>query len=101
MLKGYWWQYWQPIGANLPPVRVRMPDGTIEERHAVELPSRFDMQIQSWDMALKDTKNADFVVGQVLAADGADRYLLDQIRERTDLPGTLAAVRRLSASSRT
>jgi predicted phage terminase large subunit-like protein len=53
-------------------------------------------KIQSWDMAFKDTKNSDFVVGQIHAADGADRYLLDQIRDRLDLPGTLLAVRRLS-----
>jgi phage terminase large subunit-like protein len=47
-------------------------------------------------MAFKDTRNSDFVVGQILAAHGADRYLLDQIRDRLDLPGTLLAVRRLS-----
>ena len=97
MLKRYWWRFWQPRGANLPPVVVKLPDGTIEQRTAVELPLRFDVQIQSWDMTFKDTKNADFVVGLVLAAHGADRYLLDQIRDRLDLPGTLLAVRRLSA----
>jgi len=74
-----------------------LPDGTIEQRKAIELPNRFELTIQSWDMAFKDTKNSDFVVGQVHAAHGADRYLLDQIRERLDLPGTLLAVRRLSA----
>jgi len=97
MLKRHWWGYWQPCGANLPPVAVKLPNGTIELRKAVELPIRFDGQIQSWDMAFKDTKNADFVVGQVLAAHGADRYLLDQVRDRLDFPGTLLAVRRLSA----
>jgi predicted phage terminase large subunit-like protein len=96
MLKRHWWRYWQPRGANLPPVVVRLPDGTIERRNAVELPSQFDETIQSWDMAFKDTKNSDFVVGQVHAAHGADRYLLDQVRDRLDLPGTLLAVRRLS-----
>jgi len=34
---------------------------------------------------------------RVLAVHGADRYLPDQIRDRLDLPGTLVAVRRLSA----
>jgi len=48
-------------------------------------------------MTFKDTKNSNYVVGQVQAARGADRYLLDQIRDRLDLPGTLLAVRRLSA----
>jgi predicted phage terminase large subunit-like protein len=96
MLKRHWWRYWQPRGANLPPVLVKLPDGGSELRSAVELPSCFDHLIQSWDMALKDTRNSDFVVGQIQAAQGADRYLLDQIRDRLDLPGTLLAVRRLS-----
>src|SRR5450432_1879357 len=74
-----------------------MPDGTIDMRKAVDLPSYFDMRLQTWDMVFKDTKNADFVVGQVQAAHGADRYLLDQVRDRLDFPGTLLAVRRLSA----
>jgi predicted phage terminase large subunit-like protein len=96
MLKRHWWRYWQPRLANLPPVPVRLPDGTIERRTAVELPVHFDQVIQSWDMAFKDTKNSDYVVGQVQAAKGADRYLLEQVRERLDLPGTVQAVRRLS-----
>ena len=33
-----------------------------------------------------------------MAAKGADRYLLDQIRDRLDLPGTVQAVRQLSRS---
>ena len=97
MLKRHWWRYWQPRGANLGPVLVKLPDGTVERRYAVELPDHFDQVIQSWDMAFKDTKNADFVVGQVLAARGADRYLLDQSRDRLDLPSTLLALRRLSS----
>jgi len=51
MLKKYWWRYWKPQGANLPPVAVRMPDGSIEQRVAVDLPINFDMQLQTWDMA--------------------------------------------------
>ena len=96
MLKRHWWRYWQPRRANLPPVLVKLPDGRSELRSAVELPSHLDHLIQSWDMAFKDTPNSDFVVGQIQAAQGADRYLLDQIRDRLDLPGTLLAVRRLS-----
>jgi predicted phage terminase large subunit-like protein len=76
--------------------RAQLPDGTIELRKAVELPLKFDQSIQSWDMTFKGTKNSDYVVGQVLAAVGADRYVLDQIRDRMDMPQTLGAVRRLS-----
>ena len=97
MLKRSWWRYWKPRGLRLPPVPVKMPNGTIEQRIAVDLPEQFDQQHQSWDMAFKDTKNADFVVGQVQAAYGADRYVLDQVRDRMDLPDTLSAVRQLSA----
>jgi predicted phage terminase large subunit-like protein len=97
MLKRHWWRFWQPKGANLPPILIRLPDGTVESCIAVELPDQFDQQIQSWDMAFKDTKNSDFVVGLVLAANGGDRYLLDQTRDRLDLPGTLSAVRRLTS----
>jgi phage terminase large subunit-like protein len=92
MLKKHWWRYWRPRGANLPPVPIKMPDGTIELRKAVDLPIQFDIQLQTWDCSSKETKNADFVVGQVHAARGADRYLLDQVRERLDLPSTLLAV---------
>ena len=53
--------------------------------------------MQSWDTAFKGTENADYVVGQVHEAHRADRYLLDQVRDRMDLPATLLAVRRLSA----
>jgi hypothetical protein len=38
----------------LPPVPVRLPDGTIENRIAEELPRQFDQVIQNWDMALKE-----------------------------------------------
>jgi hypothetical protein len=88
MLKRHWWRFWQPRGANLGPVLVKMLDGNIEQRKAVDLPRRFDSQLQTW--AFKDTRNADFVVGQIHAVHGADRYLLDQIRDRLDLPGNPA-----------
>lgn len=97
MLKKYWWRYQQRREVNLPPVPVRMPDATVEQRKAVDLPSRFDLQLQSWDMAFKDTGKSDFVVGQVPVACGADRYILDRVRDRMDLPATVLAVRRLSA----
>lgn len=97
MLKKYWWRFWQPKGANLRPVQVKLADGSIELRAAVELPADFDVCVQTWDMAFKDTATSDFVVGQVHAAKGADRYILDQMRDRMDFPASLLAVRQLSA----
>lgn len=60
-------------------------------------PARFDEVIQSWDMAFKDLKTSDFVVGQVWGRVGAECYLLDQIRGRLDFPATVQAVRDLKA----
>ena len=97
MLKRHWWNYWQPRGANLPPVPVKLPNGTTEVRKPVDLPDQFQQEIQSWDMSFKGTNDADFVVGQVHAARGADRFLLYQVRGRMDFPQTLLAVRQLSA----
>ena len=83
-------------GAKLPPVAVKMPDGSVDMRQPVELPGRFDQICQSWDMSFKDTKTADYVVGVVLAALGGDRFVLDLVRDRMDLPRTLLEVRTLS-----
>jgi len=60
-------------------------------------PDRFDEIIQSWDMAFKETSSGSYVVGQVWGRIGADKYLLDQVRERMDFPTTVQAVRQLSA----
>jgi hypothetical protein len=68
MLKRHWWQYWQPSGVDLGPVNVKMPDGSLDERKAVNLPGRLDIVLQSWDMVFKDTAKSDYVAGLVLAA---------------------------------
>jgi predicted phage terminase large subunit-like protein len=60
-------------------------------------PAKFDIIIQSWDCAFKDTSSSDYVVGQIWGKIGADKYLLDQVRARMDFPTTLAAIRNLSA----
>jgi predicted phage terminase large subunit-like protein len=81
---------------DLPPVLVRMPDGQLASIQAIPLPEEFDCQIQSWDLAFKDKATSDYVVGQLWAAKGADRFLLDQRRERMDMPQTKEAIRRMS-----
>src|ERR1022692_2815437 len=82
VFKRSWWRYWRPAHRELPPVQVRMADGTVESIAAVSLPERFDQVVQSWDLAFKDLATSDYVVGQVWAARRADRFLLDQRRER-------------------
>lgn len=64
--------------------------------HRHELPDRFDEWAQSWDMAFKDKKDSDFVVGQMWARKGANLFLLDQVRERLSFTGTQQAVLNLS-----
>lgn len=96
IFKRHWFRYWQPRGANLPPVLVRMPDGTIRSIEAIEAPHRVDEQIQSWDCSFKDLQTSDYVVGQVWARFGAIFLLGDQVRARMDCPATLQAIRGLS-----
>ena len=62
-----------------------------------QAPSRFEEIIQSWDCAFKDEQSSDYVVGQVWGRRGADKYLLDQVRDRMDFPSTVRAVESLSA----
>lgn len=73
VFKRAWWQYWKA------------------------LPSRMSEYIQSWDCTFKNINTADYVVGQVWAKKGADRYLLDQVRGRMTFTETLNAIRSLSA----
>lgn len=55
-----------------------------------------DGQIQSWDMAFKDTKASDFVAGQVWGHVGADRYLIDRFKKRVDFVESVRAVETMS-----
>jgi predicted phage terminase large subunit-like protein len=93
----HWWRYWAPAGQPLSPVSVRLPDGLMFECPVTTLPTTFDEVLQSWDLAFKDTAASAYVVGQVWARKGADRFLLDQVRDKIDFPGTIAALKKLSA----
>lgn len=73
LLKRDWWQYYK------------------------QAPTQFDEVIQSWDMTFKETISGSYVVGQIWGRVGANKYLLDQVRDRMDFPTTLSAVRNLSA----
>lgn len=60
-------------------------------------PPKFDQIIQSWDCTFKDTSTSDYVVGHVWGKAGSEYYLIDQVRERMDINGTLSAIQTLSA----
>lgn len=47
---------------------------------------------QSWDLTFKDTKDSDFVVGQVWMRRGAHAFLLDQVRRRMSFTETRDAM---------
>jgi predicted phage terminase large subunit-like protein len=84
ILKRSWWQYYTN------PRVQRTEDGAHRVPNA-------DQVIQSWDMAFKDTKASDFVVGQVWVRRGAKAFLVDQVRDRMDFPAACAAVKAMSA----
>jgi predicted phage terminase large subunit-like protein len=96
IFKKWWWRYWKPKYMDLPPVSVRMLDGTIRRVIAVNLPDDLDMELLSWDMAFKDLTTSDYVAGGAWGVKGADRYLLDQVRERLGFPETVHAVEAMS-----
>ena len=98
MLQPRWWRFHKPRGLVLGPVKLRLPDGSEGEIYAIDLPDKFDAVIQSWDCTFKDRSTSDYVVGQVLARKGADRYLLHQVRDRMDMPRTAQAIRTMSAA---
>ena len=83
-LRRAWWQYYEN------PLWIQMEDGTCRV-------TGFDEIMQSWDMAFKDTKTSDYVVGQIWARKGARFYLLDQVRGRWDFPETSRRVKALTA----
>lgn len=96
MLKKYWWGYWKPKGIDLPPITVRLADGSIKNIYAIDLPDKFDRQLQSWDMTFKDSDGTDFVAAGTWGSYGADIFYLDQMNERMDFPTTLDAVQKFS-----
>ena len=61
------------------------------------MPATFDQVVQSWDMAFKDKKSSDYVVGQVWGRKGANMYLLHQVRGKLTFTETIKRVRDVSA----
>jgi predicted phage terminase large subunit-like protein len=100
ILKTHWWRFWVPKGMleHFPPYKVRMADGTYAVAKVEERPDddEFDEMLQSWDMAFKETKDSDFVVGGVWARLGSRKYLIDQVRDRMSFTRTVNAVVKLS-----
>ncbi len=96
IFKRHWWRYWCYPGQRLQPVTVKDTEGNVLEIEAVPLPDTLDEILQSWDFAFKDKKTSDFVAGQVWGRKGANRFMLDYVKDRLDLPASLNAVRKMS-----
>ena len=96
MLKRTWWRFWIPQGSQLSPVTTRQADGTWFQHPQIELPDQFDEQIQSWDMAFKDTKSSDYVAGGIWAKKQANRFMLDLDWRRMDIVETIKAVKAMT-----
>jgi predicted phage terminase large subunit-like protein len=96
IFKKHWWRYWQFKGQKLPPVTIKMPDGTYKNIEPVELPESFDEMLQSWDCAFKGGHDNDGVSGQVWAKKSADKFLLDRMYDKMTFTQTLQAIRSMS-----
>lgn len=53
---------------------------------------KFDYTVHSWDFSFKRTTDADYTVGQVWGVIGSNRYLIDQCREKMNLPDCIKAM---------
>jgi predicted phage terminase large subunit-like protein len=60
-------------------------------------PESFEQMALSVDCAFKETADSDYVVLQVWGKHGGDFYLLDQVRDRMDINGTIQALQALIA----
>jgi predicted phage terminase large subunit-like protein len=78
-LRQWWRRYHEPLWSQHP------------DRPDAYLVHECDEMLMSWDMAFKDLKSSDFVVGQVYARRGANVYLLDQVHKRLSFTDTLTA----------
>ena len=77
-----WWRFYDEV------LWTQVADGTFR------VPG-YELS-QSWDFAFRDTKQSDYVVGQLWAKKGASSYLVYQVRARLSFTATIDAVRRMT-----
>lgn len=91
MFKRQWWRFWCHPGQEFPPVEIKSGSKFIYIEPE-PLPKRLDQQIQSWDCTFKDSDGSDFVCGQVWGRFKANKYLLDQKKDRMDIIKTMESI---------
>jgi predicted phage terminase large subunit-like protein len=77
--------------------RYDAPMWSKDDAGVCTIPIGSGVLVTSWDMAFKDSKNSDYVVGQVWLHRGPNAYLLDQVRKRMTFSATTKAVEALAA----
>jgi predicted phage terminase large subunit-like protein len=92
MIKRKHWRYWKPKGVDLPPVTIKLENGELYNIEAADLPDTFDNSLQSWDCSFKDSDGSDYVAGTVWKQNLANKYLLDLVHDRMNLPKTMDAI---------
>lgn len=93
IFKRSWWRFWQPEGANLGPVRMRVDDDEEVAIEPVTVPGGWELCASSWDLTFKKGAGTAFVAGQKWGLSAGNAYLLDQTRARRDFPETVQAFR--------
>lgn len=84
-----WWRHW-----SLGDLPAAPGEDGIWRYHSRRL--MFDDVIQSWDCSFKNTDSSSYVVGEVWAKKGPDRYLLALVRNRMLIDDTVAAALELA-----
>jgi predicted phage terminase large subunit-like protein len=61
-----------------------------------EMPASFSRLIQAWDLTFTDS-GSSYVVGTVWGKQSNNFFLVDCFRDKLDFPGTISAIKRMSA----
>lgn len=95
LMSDYWWsalyqQNPKPLGGNV------FKNTGIQFYFPKDLPTSFDLVIDSWDCTFKDTDGTDFVCGGKWGKKGANAYLLSVFHKRASFTDTADAVKEMA-----
>lgn len=102
----YAWQaMWQQDprdaeGTIFPESKWRFWGGDLTADERFDLPSDFEQLLFTWDMAFKDFKTSDWVVGGLIGRNEMDYYLLELVRGRWSFTETCTRVNNFAVQFR-